>query len=138
MSASTRGIERERALRDFFVELGWMSIRAAGSLGPVDVLAIAGGSAVYPQLMHYPDRGTPRGGGPAPRGEILLVQCKSTRSPYANFGPGDRRQLLDLAVDVGGAAWIAHKPRGATSWAWIHSSAWPKEPTQNGPRGRSG
>jgi Holliday junction resolvase len=118
MSGRVRGIERERALREFLVELGWMSMRAAGSLGPVDVLAIAGAAAVYPQAMHSL-LGSP------PQGEVLLVQCKSTSSPYANFGPSSRRQLVDLAVDIGGAAWIAHKPKGATSWAWIHSSGWP-------------
>ena len=116
----SRGIARERALRDFLELCGWICVRVAGSLGPADLVAIAKEGAVYPRRMGDSSVGVPA------RGEILLVQVKGTSRPFANFGPGARGELLAMADDIGAAAWLAHKPLGARRWEWFPPAAWPR------------
>jgi len=121
----SRGIARERALRDFLELCGWICVRVAGSLGPADLVAIAKQGAVYPRRMP-----NTLGFSPA-RGEILLVQVKGTSRPFANFGPDARRQLLGMANDIGAAAWLAHKPLGARQWEWFPPTTWPAAPRKS-------
>jgi Holliday junction resolvase len=146
-----RGHDRERDLRTHLGQCGWVVLRAAGSMGELDLVAIAGPSCMYPWSMLT---ALPEGAPTNPkRGDILLVEVKSTSRAFERFGPGARAALQQLAEWTGGAAWLAWKPKGATGWTWIHSANWPAtstaaagspagngrlEPTQNSPTHRSG
>lgn len=70
MSASGRGSQRERAVRDHLAKQDWLAFRAPASLGCADVIALRDGSR--------------------PR----LVEVKSTAGgPYEHFGPAARERL---------------------------------------------
>lgn len=103
MSASRRGIERERTLLKQLRAEGWLVVRAAGSLGVADLLAVRAG-------------------------EIRVIEVKSTAAnPWASFGPADRRALLDAAEIAGGEAWLYwHPPRREPRW--IGPDEWPPTP----------
>jgi len=121
----SRGIQRERNLRDFLELCGWVCIRVAGSLGPADLVAIAKSGAIYPKRMSPPGRGMVSS---APRGEIILIQVKGTARPFQNFGPAARDELLTMGNGIGASCWVAHKPLGARHWDWHHSTTWPSAP----------
>lgn len=98
----SRGHNRERQVRAWFEQRDWLVIRAAGSLGDVDLVCLRDGY-------------TP-----------LLVEVKSTAAgPYEHFRPPDREQLL-FAAKLGGCratlAWWP--PRGKLRF--IPSDEWPK------------
>jgi Holliday junction resolvase len=96
-----RGTVRERQVRQLLEQDGWVCLRAAGSLGPIDIVALK--------------RGQP------PR----FVQVKSdVRTPWKNFGPGDRQMLVQAASQAGAEAWLAYWPPRAPL-VWSHSDAWP-------------
>lgn len=99
--AQSRGTTRERQVRKRLEAEGWVCVRAAGSLGPVDLVIMRCGW-------------TPR-----------LVQIKSdARGPYQNFRPNDRRELAALALRAGATAWLIHwPPRGEMVWRAAHE--WP-------------
>jgi Holliday junction resolvase len=100
-----RGIRREHQVIDLLKADGWVCLRAAGSLGPIDIAAVK--------------RGMP------PR----FVQVKSDRTtPYKNFGPDDRRRLIETAHAAGAEAWLAWWPPGKPL-IWISQDAWPNTPT---------
>jgi len=111
MSASARGIARERAVRRLLEADGWWCSRAAGSLGDADVIAL---------------KLRPEGGSTA-----LLVECKSTAAgPFHSFGPAQRAELIAAAVKTGATPWLCwwgprRKPQ------WIAVSEWPVTPTTN-------
>lgn len=97
---STRGHNRERQIRRLLEDAGWFVIRAPGSLGVADLVALKAGE-------------TPR-----------LVESKSTLSPYSHFGPADRSALSAAARKAGAIAELAWWPsRGALRW--IPEAAWP-------------
>ena len=98
----SRGHDRERRVKAWLEARDWLVVRAAGSLGDVDLVALRDGY-------------TP-----------LLVEVKSTAGgPYERFGPAARAELL-LAAEIAGAratlAWWP--PRGQLKW--IRSDEWPK------------
>lgn len=101
MTASERGIARERKLRALLELDGWWTARAAGSLGEADVVA----------LKH----------GEPPR----LIEVKSTTSgPFHSFGPAKRDALIAAAVKAGAVPWLVWwPPRKAP--LWIPETAWP-------------
>jgi Holliday junction resolvase len=97
----SRGIQRERAVRDYLRDRDWLAFRAPASLGVADVVALKAGER--------------------PR----LIEVKSTaQGPYEHFGPADRAKL-SLAGRMAGAdvflCWWP--PRGKLQW--IPESAWP-------------
>jgi len=96
-----RGTRREHQVRALLEADGWICLRAAGSLGPIDIAALK--------------RGVP------PR----FIQVKSDRgTPYKNFGPRSRRELVQVAHAAGAEPWLAWwPPRGLL--VWHHSDAWP-------------
>jgi Holliday junction resolvase len=99
--AGTRGTRRERQVRELLEADGWIVVRAAGSLGPVDLAALK--------------RGAP------PR----LVQVKSDqRTPYKNFGPADRARLVELAERAGAEPWLYWWPAGLPL-KQRHADDWP-------------
>jgi len=99
--SSRRGPQRERAVRDWLLERDWVVVRAAGSLGEVDLVALKAGQR--------------------PR----LIEVKSTaQGPYERFGPSDRADLNLRALWADADAFLAWwPPRGTLRW--IHSSEWP-------------
>lgn len=99
----SRGLQRERAVRDWLQARDWIVVRAAGSLGDFDLLAVKAGETTR------------------------LIEVKSTaRGPYHGFGPADRATLKQLAEWAGGGAWLCWwPPRGQLRW--IHSSEWPDD-----------
>lgn len=96
-----RGAQRERAVRDLLAEQGWLVVRAAGSLGCADLLALRAGER--------------------PR----LVEVKSTAGgPFEHFGPAARARLAAAAEQAGADALLAHwPPRGELRW--ISEQEWP-------------
>lgn len=118
----SRGHDRERDVIAFLTAEGYVCVRAAGSLGPVDVMA-----------MRRPvdiGRGNCRSDF---CGRKLLIEVKSThRGPYHGFPPKDRVEMLEIAELAGAEAWLAWWPpckpgqSKADALRWIPSSAWPK------------
>jgi Holliday junction resolvase len=87
MSAKSRGSARERQVMMLLRNDGWVVLRAAGSFGNADLVALRAGS-------------TP-----------LLVQVKaSARSPVEHFGPGERQALYAEAQRGGARAMLAWWP----------------------------
>lgn len=97
----SRGIQRERMVRDWLADRDWLTFRAPASLGVADVIALRDG-----------DR---------PR----LIEVKSThRGPFHSFGPADRVRLLAAARIAGADPWLAWwSPRGHLHW--IGPADWP-------------
>lgn len=101
MTGSRRGIDRERKLRDLLELDGYWTIRAAGSLGDVDVVAMRAGAAP------------------------LFIEVKSTSGgPYERFGPAKREALRLAATCAGAEAWLVWWPPRSTP-QWIPATAWP-------------
>lgn len=102
MSGSARGPQRERAVRDWLLERDWVVVRAAGSLGSVDLVALKAGQ----------------------RPRLIEVKANA-RGPYHSFGPADRADLSLRALWADADAYLAWwPPRGALRW--IHESEWPR------------
>jgi Holliday junction resolvase len=98
---SNRGHVRERHIRDVLEPQGFCVVRAAGSLGPVDLV-----------VMRYDI---------APR----LVEVKATKQgPYEHFGPDDRQELSRIARQAGVEAWLIHWPPFG-ELEWIAEHQWP-------------
>lgn len=97
----SRGHDRERQVRVQLEADGFWVIRAAGSLGDADLVA-------------------------AKPGRLLLVEVKSTLTPWSHFGPADRHALLMAAEKAGGEAWLAWWPKRG-SCSWLPSWEWPAE-----------
>jgi len=97
----SRGHDRERAVKARLESQDYVVVRAAGSLGPVDLVAL---------------RADKR-----PR----LIEVKSTAGgPYERFGPADRAEMLLIAGLAGASAELAWwPPRGQLHW--IGSDEWP-------------
>jgi Holliday junction resolvase len=96
-----RGTRREHQVRALLEADGWVCLRSAGSLGPIDIVALK--------------RGAP------PR----FVQVKSDKTTaYKNFAPAARRRLLELAERAGAEPWLVWWPAGGLI-GWIHGDAWP-------------
>jgi Holliday junction resolvase len=84
---SRRGHDRERRVRDFYERADWVVVRSAGSLGPVDLVAMRAG--------HRP----------------VFVEVKSTAgSPFERFGPRERALMLRLAELAGADCVLAYWP----------------------------
>lgn len=113
-----RGIERERKVRALLEADGygyppslgdpaglkekWWVGRAAGSLGDADLIAM--------RFDRVP----------------MLIEVKSTTTPFATFGPEDRAELLAAGELAGVDVWLAWWPKGARRGPrWIHPSSWP-------------
>lgn len=98
----SRGHDRERAVRDLYLSWDWWAMRAAGSLGDVDVIACKEGRR--PQM----------------------VEVKSTiAGPFHSFGPKDRADLLFAAELAGADAWLCWWPPYRDP-VWLPSHQWPE------------
>lgn len=97
----SRGHDRERAVRLQLETDGWIVIRAAGSLGTVDLVAL-------------------RAGEPP-----MLLEVKSTAGgPYERFGPVERATMIRAARVAGAHAFLVWWPPRKPP-RWIPSSEWP-------------
>lgn len=97
----SRGIDRERRLREALERQGWWTCRAAGSRGAADVIALK-------------------------QGEIpKLIEIKSTSAgPFHSFGPAKREALIAAAVQAGALPWLVWwPPRKGPHW--IPPANWP-------------
>jgi len=96
------GIKRERQVREELEGEGWAVVRAAGSLGCIDLVA---GMA----------------------GTTLAIEVKADDEkfgPFNNFGPKKREALLSLAEKAGWEPILAWwPPRGKLRW--LEPSEWP-------------
>jgi Holliday junction resolvase len=114
MPGRQRGITRERDVRRLLEAEGWWTCRAAGSLGDADVVAARNDA----MLSTHPPTSA----------RLLLIEVKSTVTPYAHFGPDDRGELAAAATRAGAQAWLCWWPsRGKPQW--IHASRWPQRST---------
>lgn len=96
----SRGHDRERAVRRILEAEGWLVVRAPGSLGVADLVALKAGER--------------------PR----LIESKSTLTPFAHFLPRDRAALLAAAEKAGADPVLAWWPkRGELRWIW--PDEWP-------------
>lgn len=110
----SRGHDRERAVKRVLEAEGWVVLRAPGSLGTFDLVAMrARSEEVTPSHSRLVS-------------EVRLIEVKSTaKSPYERFGPEDRAELLAAAKKAGGVAELAYwPPRGQLRW--IRSEEWPQ------------
>jgi len=100
----SRGIRRERQVRQLLEQDDWWVCRAAGSFGDADLVALKAGK------------------------RPLLVEVKSdVRGPYEHFGPKDRADILFAAELAGAEAVLCWwPPRGQPRW--LPSSEWPAGP----------
>ena len=103
----SRGLDRERKLSRELKADGYIVVRAAGSLGPVDLVAM--------RWDKVP----------------LFLQVKSDAyNPYSNFRPVERAQLIEVAEQAGAEAWLVWWPPDRRGARWIAPDDWPvQKPT---------
>lgn len=108
----SRGVQRERAVRDWLRDRDWVAFRAPASLGCADVVALKAGE------------------------RPMLVEVKSTAGgPYERFGPDARAKLAMAAELAGAVAYLVWwPPRSETQW--IPSDAWPFDRRQSQSKGQ--
>ena len=95
------GHNRERKARDILEADGWFVIRAPGSLGFCDLVALRKGYDPW------------------------LIEVKATAAgPFHSFGPADRRDLLAAASKAGGKAMLLYWPANAQP-RYIFPDEWP-------------
>ena len=99
---SRRGHDRERAIKRCLEEEGWIVLRAPGSLGLFDLVALKAGHMTR------------------------LIECKSTAGgPFEHFGPADRAALVDVAEKAGAVPELAWwPPRGRLRF--LTPGDWPR------------
>jgi Holliday junction resolvase len=89
-------------VRDVLRAEGWVVIRAAGSLGVCDLVALAQSQ------------------------RTMFVEVKATAGgPYERFSPGARSNLSAVAEEAGADAWLAWWPP-RKELAWIPERDWPR------------
>jgi len=98
-----RGAGRERKYADLLRKSDWVVIRAAGSHGESDLVALK-------------------------KGRVCLIQVKSdARGPFSHFGPDSRRLLLEDAEKASGEAWLVHWPIGVKQPVAVPPQDWPHQ-----------
>lgn len=123
----SRGHDRERDIAAQMWPLGWVVVRAAGSLGEIDLVC----TRRNPDFM--PRGGRVHLGRRFVVTQTLFVEVKSDKlSPYANFSPLDRRELCDVSCKAGALPILAWWPpgrragRGSHKIDWIPPWEWPR------------
>ena len=110
------GHNRERKVKALLEAEGWFVIRAPGSLGLADLVAIRRGAL-----------GTTNEGAPVgPGSRVRMIEVKGTAAgPFHSFPPADRAALSKAAELAGASAelayWPAHK-----ELRWIPEADWPR------------
>jgi hypothetical protein len=96
MNDARRGRDFERAVMAYLRAAGWLVIRAAGSHGPADLIA------VEPVLE---DEGRRL---PALGNELALIQCKL--GGPGRLGPAEWNALYLIAMEYGAVPVVAYRP----------------------------
>lgn len=97
----SRGLDRERQVRRRYEQDGYVVVRAAGSLGPVDLVALKRGS------------------------RPIFVEVKSTAGgPFEHFGPADRARMTDAGAQAGADCVLCWWPPRRQP-QWVMSYDWP-------------
>lgn len=114
---SRRGHDRERDVAELLESWDWVCVRAAGSLGPADVLAVGG------ELARW------EGGQPSPLQWqiplVLMCEVKSTaKSPYEKFGRSEREELIVLAAKCGAIPVLAWWPPARNGQSKVNALQW--------------
>jgi Holliday junction resolvase len=93
------GHRRENKVREVLESQGWFVIRATGSLGCADLVAVR-----KSYLKGYCI--------------TRLIEVKATASsPFSGFPPAERDRLIAVARQCGGTAWLIWwPPRGEMKW----------------------
>jgi Holliday junction resolvase len=99
---SQLGHNRERQVKDLLLGQDWWCIRAAGSMGDADVVAIKPGRVLF-----------------------IEVKANGEGGPYMNFRPKDRADLLFAAELAGAEAWLCWWPKNGKP-RWLPASEWPE------------
>lgn len=112
------GTQRERQVRDYYRDLGYIAFRAPASLGVADVIAIRSFQNKSDAFLLSDDF--------ALCSEVIFCEVKGgIGSPYKHFGPDKRERLMDAAAQAGAQAVLIH-------WASRHpmeiipSYLWPE------------
>jgi Holliday junction resolvase len=101
VSNAAFGHGRERKVAAQLTESGWFVLRAAGSLGVADLIALKAG--------HKP----------------MMLEVKATaRGPFAGFPPADRAELIAAAEQSGARAFLVHWPKHGQP-KWFAPPEWP-------------
>lgn len=99
----SRGHDRERQVRKHLEDQGWLVVRAGGSLGIADLVAL--------KATQQP--------------RIIEVKSDDTKfGPFNNFGPQRRAEFLTAAGHAGAEPWLAYWPPYG-KLQWIDVSEWP-------------
>ena len=101
--SKAKGSAAERKVRNEYVDSGWCVVKAAGSLGPADLVALRAG--------HRP----------------RLIQVKGNRDggPFHDFGPAERKALVDVAMRAGAQALLEYRPPYGVAQQW-RATDWPR------------
>lgn len=103
---SERGIQRERAVRDWYRDRDWLAFRAPASLGVADVIALKDGERPH------------------------LIEVKSTAGgPYEHFHPAERAKLSLAGRLAGAQVRLAWWPKRG-KLQFIDEDAWPRRNAQ--------
>jgi Holliday junction resolvase len=101
MSNASFGHARERKVAAQLGEDGWFVLRAAGSLGVADLIALKAG-----------------------RKPMMLEVKATSRGPFAGFPPADRQELIAVAKQSGALPFLVHWPKhGKAKWYGVEE--WP-------------
>lgn len=99
--ASARGRAREREVKKKLEADGFFVIKAGGSLGEADLVALKAGQ----------------------RG--MMIEVKSTTAgPFHSFGPAKREALFDAAEKAGLEPYLCHWPPRKEA-KWFNWRSWP-------------
>jgi Holliday junction resolvase len=101
------GTARENEVKKLLIKEGWYPVRATGSLGVADFLAIR--KSYVPHLV-----------------EARLIEVKSSaKGAFADFPPKDRDELVAAADAFGATAMLVWWPPGGEP-VWIASKDFPR------------
>ena len=117
---SSRGTARENLVKDWLEEQGWWVCRAAGSLGDADLVALVDILDAGPALVID---------GRLVLGKLLIEVKSTARSPFADFGPTDRAELLAAGEKAGAdvvLCWCPPGRRAPEKWQWWWPGEWPE------------
>jgi Holliday junction resolvase len=112
MSASSKGAQREHAVKRMLEADGWVIAKTAGSKTCVDIWAMRRNAyGRYSGVVNS---------------EVMAIQVKGNAgSPWMNFRSIERADLGLLAAKAGATPWLIHWPPHGEC-RWYPESEWPE------------
>lgn len=101
-SSKQKGSARELKVRDVLVEAGYLVMKAGGSLGAADLIALKRGE----------------------RPRMVQVKANKDGGPWNKFGRAARAELAELAEAAGAVAELAWWPPHG-DLKWYDQAVWP-------------